>query len=173
MEVAIGKAGRTKYGYELDIRAQIDKESGYIWLYRYREVVTNLEMFIPFLNGWILMCDSTFSIAPSRDARPAPQKARSSPPCPVKVGKSCGAEQSWFQSIEIRKAITRKDPILSNKYLPDSQNSWFTHFFAPPRPVNFSLAPPHHVDCPTRWSIWYWYLNFYVDHISKSKWREI
>ncbi len=45
MEVAIGKAGRTKYGYELDIRAQIDKESGYIGLYRYREVVTNLDDF--------------------------------------------------------------------------------------------------------------------------------
>ena len=45
MEVAIGKAGRTKYGYELDIRAQIDKESGYIGLYRYREVVTSLDDF--------------------------------------------------------------------------------------------------------------------------------
>ena len=21
------------------------------------------------------------------------------------------------------------------------------------------------VDCPTRWSLWYWYLDFYVDHI--------
>ena len=43
------------------------------------------------------------------------------------------AWQSWFPSIEIRKAITRKDPILSNKYLPHSQISWFTHFFAPPQ----------------------------------------
>ncbi len=43
MEVAIAKAGRTKYGYELDIRAQIDKESGYIGLYRYREIVDSLE----------------------------------------------------------------------------------------------------------------------------------
>ena len=43
MEVAIAKAGRTKYGYELDIRAQIDKESGYIGLYRYREVVENID----------------------------------------------------------------------------------------------------------------------------------
>ena len=43
MEVAIAKAGRTKYGHELDIRAQIDKESGYIGLYRYREVVKSLE----------------------------------------------------------------------------------------------------------------------------------
>ena len=42
MEVAIAKAGRTKYGHELDIRAQIDKESGYIGLYRYREVVESL-----------------------------------------------------------------------------------------------------------------------------------
>ena len=45
MEVAIAKAGRTKYGFELDIRAQIDKESGYIGLYRYREVVESLEEF--------------------------------------------------------------------------------------------------------------------------------
>ena len=21
------------------------------------------------------------------------------------------------------------------------------------------------VDCPTRWSLWYWYLDFYVDHL--------
>ena len=45
MEVAIAKAGRTKYGFELDIRAKIDKESGYIGLYRYREVVESLEEF--------------------------------------------------------------------------------------------------------------------------------
>ena len=28
----LAKTGRTKYGHELDIRAQIDKESGYIGL---------------------------------------------------------------------------------------------------------------------------------------------
>ena len=29
------------------------------------------------------------------------------------------------------------------------------------------------VSCPTRWSLWYWYLDIYVDHpyISKSKWQ--
>ena len=43
MEVAIAKAGRTKYGYELDIRAQIDKDSGYIGLFRYREIVESIE----------------------------------------------------------------------------------------------------------------------------------
>ena len=30
------------------------------------------------------------------------------------------------------------------------------------------------VDCPTRWSLWYWYLDFYVDHlyISIHRWLE-
>ena len=51
------------------------------------------------------MCDSTFSIAPSRDARPAPQKSKKCPALPVKVVKSCGAEQNLFESIEIQKAI--------------------------------------------------------------------
>lgn len=43
MEMAIQKAGRTKYGYEHDIRARIDRSSGEIDLSRYREVVENVE----------------------------------------------------------------------------------------------------------------------------------
>ena len=43
MEMAIAKAGRTKYGFELDIRAHVDKETGRIGLYRYQEVVEDLE----------------------------------------------------------------------------------------------------------------------------------
>jgi len=39
MEEAIQKAGRSKYGYEQDIRAQIDRTSGDIQLKRYREVM--------------------------------------------------------------------------------------------------------------------------------------
>ena len=39
MEVAIQKAGRTKYGFEHDIRATIDRKTGAISLARYREVV--------------------------------------------------------------------------------------------------------------------------------------
>lgn len=39
MEVAIQKAGRSKYGYEHDIRAKIDRKTGAISLCRYREVV--------------------------------------------------------------------------------------------------------------------------------------
>ena len=39
MEEAIQKAGRSKYGYEQDIRAQIDRASGDINLKRYREVM--------------------------------------------------------------------------------------------------------------------------------------
>jgi N utilization substance protein A len=45
MEVAIAKAGRTKYGYELDIRAEVDKNTGRIGLFRYQEVVKNIEEF--------------------------------------------------------------------------------------------------------------------------------
>ena len=39
MEVAIQKAGRSKYGFEHDIRAHIDRKTGAITLARYREVV--------------------------------------------------------------------------------------------------------------------------------------
>jgi N utilization substance protein A len=39
MEVAIQKAGRSKYGFEHDIRANIDRKTGAISLARYREVV--------------------------------------------------------------------------------------------------------------------------------------
>jgi N utilization substance protein A len=41
MEEAIQKAGRSKYGYDHDIRAHIDRKSGDITLKRYREVVEN------------------------------------------------------------------------------------------------------------------------------------
>ena len=41
MEEAIQKAGRSKYGYEHDIRAKIDRRSGDISMFRYREVVEN------------------------------------------------------------------------------------------------------------------------------------
>ena len=44
MEMAIAKAGRTKYGFELDIRAHVDKETGKIGLYRYQEVVEDVEI---------------------------------------------------------------------------------------------------------------------------------
>lgn len=43
MEEAIQKAGRSKYGYDHDIRAHIDRKSGQIDLKRYREVVEEVE----------------------------------------------------------------------------------------------------------------------------------
>ena len=46
METAIAKAGRTKYGYELDIRAHVNRENGYIGLFRYQEVVLDLKLFL-------------------------------------------------------------------------------------------------------------------------------
>ena len=41
MEVAIQKAGRSRYGFEHDIRAKIDRKTGAISLARYREVVAD------------------------------------------------------------------------------------------------------------------------------------
>jgi N utilization substance protein A len=43
MELAIQKAGRSKYGHDHDIRAEIDRKSGEIRLRRYREVVEEVE----------------------------------------------------------------------------------------------------------------------------------
>ncbi len=43
MEEAIQKAGRSKYGFDHDIRATIDRKSGDIALRRYREVVETIE----------------------------------------------------------------------------------------------------------------------------------
>lgn len=43
MEEAIQKAGRSKYGYDYDIRATIDRKSGDITLERYREIVDEVE----------------------------------------------------------------------------------------------------------------------------------
>ncbi len=43
MEQAIQKAARSKYGHELDIRATIDRQTGEISLFRYREVAEEIE----------------------------------------------------------------------------------------------------------------------------------
>lgn len=43
MEVAIQKAGRSRYGFEHDIRASIDRKTGAIALSRYREVVDEID----------------------------------------------------------------------------------------------------------------------------------
>src|SRR5437773_6224794 len=43
MEMAIQKAGRSKYGHEHDIRAQIDRQSGDIHLMRFRQVVETVD----------------------------------------------------------------------------------------------------------------------------------
>jgi len=43
MEMAIQKAGRSKYGHEFDIRAEVNRETGEIQLARYIEVVEEVE----------------------------------------------------------------------------------------------------------------------------------
>src|SRR5260221_9868547 len=43
MEQAIQKAGRSKYGQEYDIRAEIDRKTGEIRLMRFREVADPIE----------------------------------------------------------------------------------------------------------------------------------
>ena len=86
---------------------------------------------------------------------------------PLKIGKSCGAEQSWFQSIEIRKAITRKDPILSDKYLPHLQISWFTRFFALPR--GFFPCPTTPRPAPHPWFRCHYYKKWHILCVSLPK----
>ncbi len=51
MEEAIQKAGRSKYGYENDIRAVIDRKSGEIGLFRYRLVVDAFDPEQPELEA--------------------------------------------------------------------------------------------------------------------------
>ena len=43
MEIAIQKAGRSRYGFEHDIRASIDRKTGAINMARYREVVNEID----------------------------------------------------------------------------------------------------------------------------------
>src|ERR1700679_490394 len=43
MEQAVQKAGRSKYGQEYDIRAEIDRKNGEIRLMRFREVADPVE----------------------------------------------------------------------------------------------------------------------------------
>src|ERR1051325_286596 len=50
MEQAIQKAGRSKYGHEHDIRAEIDRKSGEIRLIRVRQVAEPVENEIPQIS---------------------------------------------------------------------------------------------------------------------------
>src|SRR5215813_245191 len=50
MEQAIQKAGRSKYGLEYDIRAEIDRKNGEIKLMRFREVADPVENEAPQLK---------------------------------------------------------------------------------------------------------------------------
>src|SRR5262245_27502134 len=54
MELAIQKAGRSKYGHEHDIRAAIDRSNGSVKLARYRQAadpVENEAMQIPLVEA--------------------------------------------------------------------------------------------------------------------------
>ena len=109
---------------------------------------TYVKMYIYiYVNTHIYIYTNTNTYTYTYTYTPHPAKRRLCPTPPRENYQNLwgAAGQSWFQSIVIRKVITRKDPILSDKYLPHSQISWFTHFLGPtaPRPVNFSLAPPH------------------------------
>ncbi len=50
MEQAISKAGRAQYGHEHDIRAEIDRTTGAVYLKRYREVTDEVENVITQLS---------------------------------------------------------------------------------------------------------------------------
>ena len=51
MEMAIQKAGRSKYGHEFDIRAAVNRDTGEIQLARYIEVVEEVEEMASALVG--------------------------------------------------------------------------------------------------------------------------
>ena len=48
---------------------------------------------------------------------------------------------------------------------PPQKKCGFFQTFHPPTPVLEIKESGDLVSCPTRWSLWYWYLNFYVDHL--------
>ena len=51
MEDAVQKAARSKYGFENDIRAEIDRKSGDIRLYRLLEVVDDDDKVVALQRG--------------------------------------------------------------------------------------------------------------------------
>ena len=64
MEEAIQKAGRSKYGYDHDIRAQIDRKTGEISLFRYRTVVEAFNPETPELEPQQILFKAAKKITP-------------------------------------------------------------------------------------------------------------
>ena len=64
MEEAIQKAGRSKYGYDHDIRATIDRKTGEIELFRYREVVEAFNPELPELEAKQILLKPAKKIKP-------------------------------------------------------------------------------------------------------------
>jgi N utilization substance protein A len=64
MEEAIQKAGRSKYGYDHDIRAQIDRKTGEIALFRYRTVVEAFNPETPELEPQQILFKAAKKINP-------------------------------------------------------------------------------------------------------------
>ncbi|MFH1158237.1 MAG: transcription termination factor NusA [Pseudomonadota bacterium] len=64
MEEAIQKAGRSKYGYDHDIRAQIDRATGEISLFRYRHVVEEFNPETPELETQQILLKPAKKIKP-------------------------------------------------------------------------------------------------------------
>ena len=64
MEEAIQKAGRSKYGYDHDIRAQIDRKTGEISLFRYRQVVEAFNPETPELEPQQILLKAAKKIQP-------------------------------------------------------------------------------------------------------------
>ena len=65
MEQAIQKAGRSKYGQEYDIRAEIDRKTGEMRLLRFREVALPFETVA---KAKLVLTDELLAAA-SRDGR--------------------------------------------------------------------------------------------------------
>ncbi len=64
MEEAIQKAGRSKYGYDHDIRAQIDRTTGEISLFRYRHVVEEFDPETPEMETQQILLKQAKKIKP-------------------------------------------------------------------------------------------------------------
>ena len=73
---------------------------------------------------------------------------------------------SWSELVSIKKAVF--DPLIFwekhsfHTLWPPPPPAWYTSLESYGSHLSDCLAL---VDCPTRWSLWYWYWDFYVDHL--------
>ena len=68
---------------------------------------------------------------------------------------------------------------VSRPHLPDKATSWHSYLsknsreFQKGKQINRKTGVITLVDCLTRWSLWYWYLDFYLNHPSDRETKYI